>query len=302
VTWRTVTDRLKKRDAALRLAQKLGRGRGQMRWLDAINPPPAAKFKPDLSDWENRTLSAVWIGHATLLLRIGNMTILTDPVFGNRIGLGLGLTTLGPRRHIAPALRIGQLPKIDLILSSHAHFDHLDRPTLASLDKKIPIIMAPHTRDLVWDLGFRNVTELRWGETARFNGLALTAREVRHWGARTFIDQYRGYNAYLLESAKHRILYGGDTAYQEFFKDIGPVNLAILGIGAYDPYIRMHASPEQVWTMANDARADVVVPMHHSTFRLSHEPMTEPIERLLTAAGKDAERIAIREVGQSWNI
>jgi len=302
VSWRTYTDFLKKRQTALQLAEKLGRGRGQMRWLDAINPPPAATHKPDLSGWEDRTLSAVWIGHATLLLRVGGMTILTDPVFGNRIGLGLWLTTLGPRRHIAAALRIGQLPKIDLILSSHAHMDHLDRPTLAMLDKKTPVVMASRTRDLVWDLGFRNVTELRWGETAQFNGLALTAREVRHWGARTFIDQYRGYNGYLLDAGKVRVLYGGDTAYQEFFKDAGPVNLAILGIGAYDPYIRAHASPEEVWTMANHARADVVIPMHHSTFRLSHEPMAEPIERLLNASGGDSDRIVIREVGQSWQL
>jgi L-ascorbate metabolism protein UlaG (beta-lactamase superfamily) len=302
VSWRTFTDRLKKRQSALLLADKLGRGRGQMRWLDAVNPPPAATFKPDLSGWEDRALSAVWIGHATLLLRIGGMTVLTDPVFGNRIGLGLGLMTLGPRRHIAAAMRIGQLPKIDLILSSHAHFDHLDRPTLASLDKKTPIVMADRTRDLVWDLGFRNVTELRWGETARFNGLSLTAREVRHWGARTFFDLYRGYNGYLLESGNHRVLYGGDSAYQEFFKDIGPLNLAILGIGAYDPYIRMHASPEEVWTMANQARGDFIVPMHHSTFRLSHEPMREPMERLMNASGKESDRIVIHQVGQSWQL
>ena len=302
MTWRVYTDRLKKRNSALRLAEKLGRGAGRCAgWMRSIHRP-AASFKPDLSGWEDRTLSAVWIGHATLLLRIGGMTVLTDPVFGNRIGLGLWLTTLGPRRHIAAAMRIGQLPKIDLILSSHAHFDHLDRPTLAMLNKKTPVVMAPHTRDLVWDLGFRNVTELRWGETARFNGLSLTAREVRHWGARTFIDMYRGFNGYLLETAKYRVLYGGDTAYQESFKDAGPVNLAILGIGAYDPYISMHASPEEVWTMANHVGADFVVPMHHSTFRLSHEPMSEPLERLMNTAGKESDRIVIREVGQSWRL
>jgi L-ascorbate metabolism protein UlaG (beta-lactamase superfamily) len=302
VSWRVITDQLKKRQSALHLAEKLGRGRGQMRWLDAIHPPPPARFKPDLTGWENRELAAVWVGHATLLLRIGGMTVLTDPVFGNRIGLGLWLTTLGPRRHIAAALRIGQLPRIDLILSSHAHFDHLDRPTLANLDKKTPVVIAPRTRDLVWDLGFRNVTELRWGEKAQFNGVSLTAREVRHWGARTFIDMYRGYNGYLLEAGNRRVLYGGDSAYQELFKDIGPLNLAILGIGAYDPYIRMHASPEEVWTMANQARADFIVPMHHSTFRLSHEPMSEPMERLINAAGKEVDRIVIREVGQSWEL
>ncbi len=96
------------------------------------------------------------------------------------------------------------------------------------------------------------------------------------------------------------MLYGGDTAYQDLFKDVGPVNLAILGIGAYDPYIHAHATPEQAWTMANQARAEVVLPMHHSTFRLSHEPMNEPLERILTAAGRDGERIPVREVGGTW--
>jgi L-ascorbate metabolism protein UlaG (beta-lactamase superfamily) len=97
-------------------------------------------------------------------------------------------------------------------------------------------------------------------------------------------------------------LYGGDTAYQEWFKDAGPVNLAIMGIGAYDPYIHAHASPEQVWTMADQMRADFVMPVHHSTFRLSHEPMREPLERIMNAAGKEMNRIVIREVGETWRL
>lgn len=160
MAWRRVTDILKRRQIVLRLAAQLGRGRGQVRVFDAVNPPPAVKIRPNLMGWEDRELSAVWIGHATILLRVGGMTILTDPVFGSRVGLGLGVATLGPRRHVAAALSTSQLPKIDLILSSHAHFDHLDRPSLAALDKKTPIVMADKTRDLVWDLGFRNITEL----------------------------------------------------------------------------------------------------------------------------------------------
>jgi L-ascorbate metabolism protein UlaG (beta-lactamase superfamily) len=230
------------------------------------------------------------------------MTILTDPVFGNRVGLGLGLATLGPKRFIAPALSLKQLPKVDLILSSHAHFDHLDRPSLAAVDKKTPVVMADQTKDLVWDLGFRNVIELRWGETEHFNGLAVTARKVRHWGARTFLDAHRGYNAYLLESRGRKVLYGGDTAFQDFFEDIEGVDLAIMGIGAYDPYIHAHASPEEVWKMAEGMRARFVLPMHHSTFKLSHEPMGEPIERIVNAAGKEAGRIVVREVGQAWEM
>jgi L-ascorbate metabolism protein UlaG (beta-lactamase superfamily) len=300
VSWRTTTDVLKRRQIALRLAAKLGQGRGGMRWLDEINPPARARIMPNFAGWEDRKLSAVWIGHATVLLRIGGMTVLTDPVFTNRVGLGLWLTTLGPQRRIAAAVSARQLPKIDLIMISHAHFDHLDRQSLASLDKKTPVVTAEHTRDLVWDLGFRDVRELRWGEQTRLNGLAITARQVQHWGARTFFDKHRGYNAYLLESSGGRVLYGGDTAYQELFKDIARVNLAIMGIGAYDPYIQAHATPEQAWTMANHARADFVLPMHHSTFRLSHEPMQEPLERILAAAGKDSERIPVREPGATW--
>ncbi len=302
VSWRTYTDYLKQKPWALQLAEQLGRGRGQMRILDEWSLPPAAKVRPNLQGWENRGLSAVWIGHATLLLRIGGMTILTDPVFSSRIGLGLGLLTLGPRRYEAPALTIAQLPGIDLILSSHAHFDHLDRPSLARLDKRTPIIMADKTRDLVWDLGFRNVTELRWGESTQIDGVKITARRVVHWGARTFVDQYRGYNAYLLESDRHRILFGGDSAYQDWFSDIGGTDLAIIGIGAYDPYIRAHASPEQAWQMANHAGAKFVIPMHHSTFRLSHEPMTEPVERFLEAAGKESERIVVQKAGGTWTM
>jgi L-ascorbate metabolism protein UlaG (beta-lactamase superfamily) len=97
-----------------------------------------------------------------------------------------------------------------------------------------------------------------------------------------------------------RILYGGDTAYQEHFRDVGKVDLAILGISAYDPFIQAHATPEQAWQMAGHVGADFVLPMHHSTFRLSHEPMHEPIERLLAAAGRDEQRVVVREIGDLW--
>jgi L-ascorbate metabolism protein UlaG (beta-lactamase superfamily) len=271
-----------------------------MRWLDQLNPPPRATAVPDLRGWEQRELSAVWVGHATVLLRIDGMTILTDPVFSSRIGLGLWLATLGPKRRVAPALSIASLPPIDLILVSHAHFDHLDRQSLARLPKKSSVITAAHTQDLIRDLGFRRVHELRWGEHLTLGGLTITARRVNHWGARTFYDRHRGFNAYLIESGRHRVLYGGDTAYHEDFKDIGKVDLAIFGIGAYDPYIHAHATPEQAWTMAQHVAADFVLPIHHSTFRLSHEPMREPMERILTAAGSQTHRIATRQVGDTW--
>jgi L-ascorbate metabolism protein UlaG (beta-lactamase superfamily) len=300
MSWRTVTDYLKRNDRALQLASVLGRGRGRMRFFDHLNAPRPCALAPDLTDWDNRELAAIWVGHATVLLRIGGMTVLTDPVLGNRVGIGFGLATAGPRRMTLPALSISQLPRIDLMLISHAHFDHLDRPTLCRLSKNIPVVTAHHTLDLLRDLGYRKITELQWGESIRVNSLTVTAREVRHWGARTFYDSHRGFNAYLIESPGHRVLYGGDTAYHELFNDLRKIDLAVLGIGAYDPYVAAHATPEQALAMANHMRAERILPMHHSTFQLSHEPMAEPMERLLTACGHDTDRIVIREVGGLW--
>jgi L-ascorbate metabolism protein UlaG (beta-lactamase superfamily) len=291
---------LKHSRAALRLADRLGRGRGRLRWFDHLRAIAKPRL-PDLTDWQNQSLAAVWIGHATVLLRIGGLNVLTDPVLSNRIGLGFGLVTGGPTRLLAPALSMRELPPIDLMLISHAHFDHLDRPTLARLPKDTPIVTAPHTLDLIRDLGFRRIAELPWGDSLEVSGLTVTARRIEHWGARTFLDDHRGFNAYLLESAPHRVLYGGDTAYHEHFKDLRRIDLAILGIGGYNPYVQAHATPEQAWAMANHMSARHFLPMHHGTFRLSHEPPREPMERLLAAAGPDARRIVIREVGGQWS-
>jgi L-ascorbate metabolism protein UlaG (beta-lactamase superfamily) len=303
VSWRNATDIAKKNQVALRVADYLGRGRGRFRFLDRFGQPEAARLRPDLSRWSDYKLAAAWIGHATILVRLGGMTILTDPIFSNRVGLGLGLITAGPRRLVAPAITLQQLPPIDLLLISHAHFDHLDRPTLSRLPKNTAVVTAHHTSDLLNDLGFDSVTELRWGESTTVRGLKITAQEVVHWGARTFYDLHRGYNSYLLEAAGRRVLYGGDTAYHEGFKSIGEagkVDLAAIGIGAYNPYIRAHANPEQAWAMGQFARAENLLPIHHSTFRLSHEPDREPMERLLAAAGKEVDRVAIREIGGMW--
>ena len=300
LSWRRYADWAKRNPAALRLADRLGRSRGRLRVLDDLRPPAPARLKPDLTRWEHHDLAATWLGQATVLLRVGGMTVLTDPVLSSRVGVGLGLCTGGPRRLVAPGLSLRQLPKIDLILISHAHFDHLDRPTLARLPKKTPVVTASQTRDLIADIGFRRVAELRWGESLTFGPLTLAAHEVAHWGARTFFDHHRGYNGYTISAGRRRVLFGGDTAYHTGFQDVGPVDLAILGIGAYDPYVRAHATPEQAWAMADHARAERILPMHHSTFRLSLEPVAEPMERLMTVAGRNADRVVVSEVGGMW--
>lgn len=285
---------------SLRIADRLGRGRGRVRWFDRLSPPPPPPRRLNLQDWERHDFAAAWIGHATVLLRLGGKTIITDPVLMNRVGLGLGVITAGSKRLFGPAISLSELPPLDLILISHAHFDHLDRPTLHRLPKSVPVIISSHNRDLVADLGFSSVTELAWGESAHLDHLKITACEVNHWGARAVLDVFRGYGGFVIEADRRRVLYGGDSAYHERFRDIGKVDMAILGIGAYDPWIQSHATPEQAWTMANHTHAQHVLPIHHSTFKLSKEPPAEPIERLLEVAGAGQSRVIIRQIGEVW--
>ena len=129
---------------------------------------------------------------------------------------------------------------------------------------------------------------------------------MSHWGARRLTDRHRGYGGFLIEKNGRAVVFGGDTAYTRAFARLRDrqtrVHLAILPIGAYDPYIHAHASPEQSWAMAREMDAEYILPMHHSTFRLSREPADEPIRRLLAAARQEPWRVALTEIGETWTL
>ena len=253
-------------------------------------------------------MNAAWLGHATVLINFFGITILTDPVLFPRVGIRIPLLfTIGPKRLTAPALTVNELPKIDVILLSHAHFDHLDWRTLREYGFPTQVITASRTRDLLNWTRLHDVTELRWREResiqTRAGGIDFTAVSVKHWGARMEHDDYRGYNAYLIERNDCRILFGGDTAFTETFAELrarGSIDLAILSIAAYNPWTQSHANPEQAVQIANDAGARFVMPVHHQTFRLSFEPFREPIERFEAAHRDQPERIALREIGETF--
>jgi len=244
-------------------------------------------------------LGAIWLGHATVLVRVGGRWILTDPVFSSRIGVHLGPFTMGVRR-LLPAIAPASLPTPDLILLSHAHFDHLDVPSLKALaNKQTQVITAINTKGLV-PRGFGSVREMSWNEELVLDGFRLSTLRPAHWGARTIWDKHRGFNSYVVQVGAQRILYAGDTAHSGAFAPVGPVDLSIFGIGAYDPWIHAHASPEQVWDMHTMAQGKFLLPMHHSTFVLSDEPLQEPLQRLLTAAGKHERTVVGRQFGVAW--
>ena len=244
-----------------------------------------------------------------MLINFFGVNVLTDPALLPRVGILLPGLTLGPKRLTAPALRVRDLPRVDLVLLSHAHFDHFDMRTLHQLPKGAAVVTAPHTRDLLrWTL-FRDITELRWGEATEIRGpsgeLRVQAFPVKHWGTRLRHDHHRGYNGYLLERNGRRILFGGDTAMTDTFAALHsrrPFDLAIMAIGAYNPWIHSHATPEQAVAMANAAGAEHVLPVHHQTFRLSAEPFREPIERFEAALHKTPERIALRDIGETFQL
>jgi len=263
-----------------------------------IHPPPA---RPDPKRWPDRGLHAAWIGHATVLLKIDGFTILTDPAFSPRVGLNLGLATLGLKRLVAPALGLDELPPIDLVLVSHAHMDHLDIPSLRALEGRgTSVIMASKTSDLARAERYASLRELAWGERARVGPAEIRAFEVNHWGARMRTDTWRGYNGYLIETAGRRLVFAGDTALTGTFRQLRnsrAIDLAIMPIGAYNPWIRVHCTPEQAWQMGNDAGAERILPVHHRTFSLSREPLPEPLDRLYAATRGDIQRIAVDRIG-----
>jgi L-ascorbate metabolism protein UlaG (beta-lactamase superfamily) len=270
--------------------------------MPRIEIAPAPQ-RPEPSTWPNDRLTVAWLGHATVLLNLAGSWLLTDPALERRIGIGRGLAKLGPRRLVEPALRPRELPHLDAILLSHAHMDHTDIGTLRHLRRDIPIVVQQGNADLV--RRFRRVHVLAWGDSAEVGGVQIESTEARHWGARMITDKHRGYGGYLIRKPGVSVLFAGDTAYTDVLTPIGrrtTIDLAILPIGAYDPWINNHASPEQAWAMFRRLQAQYVLPVHHSTFRLSREPLTEPIERFLAAAGTESWRVVGTEVGATWTM
>jgi len=285
------------------------------RWEMIANDDPVdiPAIRPDPGLWDDDAITAAWIGHATVLINFLGTRIITDPVFSERIGFNvLNMFTVGPKRLIAPALSYDDLPPIDLILVSHAHMDHLDTPSIQQFDRTIPIVMAKNTVDVIEDFGFQKIYELDWGQWTEAAGVRIEALEVKHFGWRYpwEKDRSRGnwegrsYNAYLLSRKGKNIVFGGDTAFHDKFCVLGeraiPVDLAIMPIGAYDPWIHNHCSPEQALAMADHMGAHHLLPIHWRTFIQSEEPTLEPMQRLKRAAMHTPDRIVLDTVGQTW--
>lgn len=291
--------------------------RRRSRWEMITNDDPIQHptSKPDPASWDSNTITAAWVGHSTVLINMFGTWILTDPVFSDRIGLNVAnLFTIGPKRLVFPALSIEELPPIDIILLSHAHMDHLDTPSIRRFDRDIPVVMAKNTADIIEGYEFKTVYELDWGKWTEIGDVRIEALEVKHFGwrypweqdrSRGFKDG-RSYNAYIISKNGRHILFGGDTAMHQYFKSIAerslPIELAIMPIGAYDPWIYNHANPEQALEMTNHMGSYHIFPIHWNTFIQSEEPTAEPIARLKKVLAHQPGRLAVEAVGQTWSM
>jgi L-ascorbate metabolism protein UlaG (beta-lactamase superfamily) len=254
--------------------------------------------------------TVTWVGHATLLIQLDGVNVLTDPQWSERAS---PVRFAGPRRLTPPGLRFEDLPPIHVVLISHDHFDHLDEATVKQLaEVHRPRFYVP-LGHAAWfaDLGIREVVELDWWDARVERGLTLTCVPVQHWTARSYFEQNRRlWSGWTVAGRERRLFFGGDTGYWEpYFREIGlrlgPFDLAAISIGAYEPAAMMrltHTTPEQSLRIFDDVGGHRFVAMHWGTFDLADEPLTEPPARLQAEArrlGLDPDRIWILQPGET---
>jgi L-ascorbate metabolism protein UlaG (beta-lactamase superfamily) len=230
-------------------------------------------------------VAITWIGHASFLIQFTDLNILIDPNFANWLFFLKRLKRSG--------LRIKDLPPVDLVLLTHAHFDHFHKPTLRKLPHPKIGIMPRGVGDLAHNLGFSRVIELEWWESFSQpkNDWKVTFTPSQHWGARTLADKHRGYGGFVLEHQGRKIYHAGDSAYFEGFKEIGQrlaPEIALLPIGAYHPetFRAVHMGPDEAVKAFRDLNSKQLVPMHFGSFKLSFEAMDEPLRWLRELAAQ----------------
>jgi len=249
-------------------------------------------------------MGVTFIGHSSFFLQIGGSNVVVDPIFAPWLFV--------LKRLRRPGLRIQDLPALDAVLVTHAHFDHLHRPSLRAIARmsrmksgQAPLLIVPeNVSDLVYDLGFDRIVELSWWNEFQLGETRVTATPAKHWGARVIRDMHRGYGGYVLNDGSHSIYHSGDTAYFSGFREIGErlqPEIALLPIGAYHPesFRAVHTSPEDALRGFVEMGAQYMIPMHFGTFKLSQEPLDEPVKRLLSGARQLGieERVHVLEEG-----
>ncbi len=268
----------------------------EMVWKVLLTPRIGEHKQPIFPALNPGQVALTWIGHASFLVQFTDLNVLIDPNFANWIFLLKRIKRAG--------LKLEHLPPIDLVLLTHAHFDHFHRPTLRRLPSPKIAVMPWGMGDLARNLGFDRIIELQWWESFTHGSWKVTLVPTKHWGARVLRDGHRGYGGFVLEHQKRRLFHAGDSAYFDGFKELGrrlPPEIAMLPIGAYypDSFKHVHMGPEEAIQVFRDVAAKWMVPMHYGSFKLAFEEMEEPPRFLCEVAERDGlmDRIRLLEEG-----
>jgi L-ascorbate metabolism protein UlaG (beta-lactamase superfamily) len=277
------------------------------RWPSEVAVQPQLPPKPGPDQ-----VVVTFVGHAAFLIQVAGISVLIDPVYSRRVS---PVSVAGPRRVRAPGVRFDDLPSISFVLLSHNHYDHCDLGTLQRLERRFhPRFVTPLGNGrLLRSAGIRQVQELDWWEAAGAVPLPITLTPAQHFSARSMFDRNRAlWSGFLIEADRHRLLFAGDTGYGPHFREItdrlGPVDLAMLPIGAYEPRWFMkdiHMNPAEAVQAHLDLAARQSIAMHFGTFQLTPEGIDEPVRELanaLRARGVPAERFRALEAGESVRL
>jgi L-ascorbate metabolism protein UlaG (beta-lactamase superfamily) len=248
-------------------------------------------FKENLEKFKDDDYIA-WIGHATYLIKLGSMTIITDPVFSKNAGPLI----FGPKRFTEPALKLNEIPKTDIFLLTHNHYDHQDMSTIRNFPFKDAKVLVPLKLGKYFK-NYKDVNEMDWYEEIKINDhLKITFLPAVHWSKRSLTDTNKTlWGNFLIQYKDIKILFACDTGYGNIYKEIGdkygPIDITMINIGAYDfrPMFDKsiyHTTPEEALNVAQDLRSKKVLGMHWGTFVLSLEPIMEPPVRFKENAEK----------------
>lgn len=270
---------------------------------------PSRIDNPDQNAPAPGDICLTFVNHATFLIQLPGLTILTDPVWSDRAS---PFRWLGPKRVRQPGIRLEDLPPIDLILLSHNHYDHLDVRTLKTLNRRFSpkVLTALGDKALVKSLGFSDVQEMDWwGKVDIDPATRIIFTPAQHFSGRGLWDRYRSlWGSYFIQQGDRSVYYGADSGYATHFTDIksrlGSPEIALLGIGAYSPNWFMkpiHMNPAEAVQAHLDLGAHKSVGMHFGTFRLSSEGIDHPIRDLKEALRQEdipSDRFIVLEEGE----
>ncbi|ARJ47703.1 MBL fold metallo-hydrolase [Candidatus Pelagibacter sp. RS39] len=252
-----------------------------------------------------------WIGHATFLIKLGETTIITDPVFSKNAGPLI----FGPKRYVEPAIQLKEIPKTNVFLLTHNHYDHQDMSTIRGFPYKNAKVLLPLKLGKYFKR-YKDVNEMDWYDEIQVNNdLKITLLPAVHWSKRSLTDTNKTlWGNFLIEYKNKKIFFACDTGYGNIYKELGekygPIDLTMINIGAYDfrPMFEKsiyHTTPEEALNVAQDLKSRKVLGTHWGTFVLSLEPIMEPPKRFKDNAEKygfNKEDALIFKIGQISKI